>query len=142
MESKPRTILIVEDDEGMRSVYADALRHRGYRVLIANHGAEGVHLARRNRPDLILLDIRMPVMDGWGAAEYLKADPQTRDVPICAISAFEARPGELNPADCRFFDCFLMKPIEPRELVAEVDRRLGGALAYAPDPGAAGRFGG
>jgi two-component system cell cycle response regulator DivK len=125
----PRTILIVEDDEGMQSVYTAALRHCGYRVLTANHGAEGVHLARRNRPDLILLDIRMPVMDGWGAAEYLKADPQTRDVPICAISAFEARPGELNPADCRFFDCFLMKPIEPRELVAEVDRRLGGAHA-------------
>ena len=113
----------------MQSVYADALRHRGYRVLIANQGAEGVHLARRHRPDLILLDIRMPVMDGWGAAEYLKADPQTRDVPICAISAYEAKPGELDPTACSFFDCFLMKPIEPRELVAEVDRRLGGAQA-------------
>jgi CheY-like chemotaxis protein len=129
MASNPRTILIVEDDEGMQSVYADALRHRGYRVLIANQGAEGVHLARRNRPDLILLDIRMPVMDGWGAAEYLKADPQTRDVPICAISAFEARPGEMDPGESRLFDCYLTKPIEVRELVAEVDRRLGGATA-------------
>ena len=64
MASVPKTVLIVEDDEDTRTVYADALRERGYRVLTATQGAEGVHLARRHRPDLILLDIRMPVMDG------------------------------------------------------------------------------
>lgn len=121
----PKTILIVEDDEDTRSIYATALTGRGYRVLVATQGAEGVHLARRHHPDLILLDIRMPILNGWGAARYLRADPETRNIPICAISAYEVDDEERELAERVEFDCFLTKPIDPREVVAEVEARVG-----------------
>ena len=82
----PKSILIVDDDEDNRRIYSAALSERGYRVLVAMHGAEGVHLARTHKPALILLDIRMPVMDGWGAIRWLKSYPETRRIPVCAIS--------------------------------------------------------
>jgi CheY-like chemotaxis protein len=126
MPSVPKTVLIVEDDEDTRAVYADALRERGYRVLTATQGAEGVHLARRHRPDLILLDIRMPVMDGWEAARYIKSDLGISGVPICAISAYGLEPGEMEESARQYFDCFLMKPIDPKTVADEVDRRIGG----------------
>lgn len=126
MASDPKTVLIVEDDDDTRTVYADALKNRGYRVVMATQGAEGVHLARRNRPDLILLDIRMPVMDGWEAARYIKSYVATSTVPICAISAYDLEPGEMEESAREYFDCFLMKPISPGAVADEVDRRLGG----------------
>lgn len=125
MPPAPKTVLIVEDDEDTRTMYADALRDRGYRVVTATQGAEGVHLARRNRPDLILLDIRMPIMNGWDAARYLKGDLATSRVPICAISAYELEAGEMEAAAREYFECFLMKPVDPREIADEVDRRIG-----------------
>jgi CheY-like chemotaxis protein len=129
----PKTVLIVEDDEDTRKIYAAALTERGYQVVTATQGAEGVHLARRHRPDLILLDIRMPVMNGWSTARYLKADVDTRHIPICAISAYdiEEEEGAGQPVH---FDCFLMKPIDPHAVVAEVERRIG-----PPDPGQVGK---
>ena len=126
MAPVPKTVLIVEDDEDTRTVYADALRERGYRVLTATQGAEGVHLARRHRPDLILLDIRMPVMDGWEAARYIKSDLAISGVPICAISAYDLEAGEMEESARQYFDCFLMKPIDPKTVADEVDRRIGG----------------
>lgn len=120
-----KTVLIVEDDEETRSLYAAALSERGYHVLTASQGAEGVHLARRNRPDLILLDIRMPVMNGAGAARYLKSDQQTRHIPICAISAHGVQEDEQAVAEPSDFDCFLVKPIEPSEVVARVESLIG-----------------
>lgn len=128
----PKTVLIVEDDEDTRSIYGTAVSERGYRVLTATHGAEGVHLARRYRPDLILLDIRMPVMDGWQAMRYLKGDLQTRNIPICAISAYSVDDEERQAALRMEFDCVLAKPMDPREVVSEVERLIG-----PPDAGSA-----
>lgn len=130
----PRTVLIIEDDEDTRSIYRSALEEQGYRVVTATQGAEGVHLARRTSPDLILLDIRMPVMDGWGAARYLKSDPATRTIPICAISAFEAEDEESETSGRADFDCFLMKPLPLNAIVEEVARRIGPALPPGDDP--------
>lgn len=101
--------------------------------MTATHGAEGVHLARRHRPDLILLDIRMPVMDGWQAVHYLRSFPQTRAIPICAISAYEPEPEELERTRRLQFDCFLTKPMDPRDLVQEIEDRIGPALGSS-DP--------
>jgi CheY-like chemotaxis protein len=134
----PKTVLIVEDDEDTRSIYSTAIAERGYRVLTASQGAEGVHLARRHRPDLILLDIRMPVMDGWQVMRYLKSFPHTRSIPVCAISAYAPEEEELEQIGQMEFDCFLMKPIDPRDIVAEVEARIGppprGPFPYrAPD---------
>lgn len=129
----PRTVLIIEDDADTRSIYRSALEKQGYRVVTASQGAEGVHLARRTSPDLILLDIRMPVMDGWGAARYLKSDPDTRSIPICAISAYESDNEEGETSGRGDFDCFLTKPVSPDRIVQEVARRIGAALPPGAD---------
>lgn len=118
-----RTVLVIEDDEHTCAVYQMALSTRGYRVMMAAQGAEGVHLARTRRPDLVLLDIRMPVMDGWDALRYLRSYPETSHTPVCAISAFAPTRDELE----RFsdLDCFLVKPVDPREIVQMVEDRIG-----------------
>jgi CheY-like chemotaxis protein len=122
----PKTVLIVEDDEDTRSIYASGLRARGYGVLTATQGAEGVHLARRNLPDLILLDIRMPVLNGWGAAHYLKTDPETRRIPIWGISAYDLDEEERTEVQrLGHFDHFLMKPTDPSVVIAEIEEVLG-----------------
>lgn len=125
----PKTVLLIEDDEDTRDIYRAALEDRGYVVQTATQGAEGVHLARRTLPDLILLDIRMPVLNGWGAARYLKTDSETRNIPICAISAYDAEHEEAEAAEHVDFDCFLMKPITPDAILAEVEARIGPAEA-------------
>lgn len=129
-----KTILIIEDDADTREIYRAALEDRGYRVIIASQGAEGVHLARRSSPDLILLDIRMPILDGWGAARYLKSDPETRNIPICAISAYESEEEGAATSARVDFDCFLMKPIAPELIVAEVQARVGPANPGGTEP--------
>jgi two-component system, OmpR family, alkaline phosphatase synthesis response regulator PhoP len=121
----PKTVLIVEDDPDARSIYEEALTERGYTVLTALHGAEGVHLARRHRPDLILMDIRMPVMDGWQAIQYLKSDPAISHIPIWGISAYlsddelESQPSWLH------FDRLIAKPVDPGQLTAQIEALIG-----------------
>lgn len=128
-------MLIVEDNEDTRTIYGAALAERGYRVLAATHGAEGVHIARTRRPDLMLLDIRMPVMNRWAAARYLKSYPETRGIPICAISAYALEAEEDKLVE-RYVKCFLMKPVDPRRVVEEVERRIGSPIADLPPQGA------
>lgn len=121
----PRTVLVVEDDDASRAMYRDVLVEGGYRVLTATQGAEGVHLARRHHPDLILLDVRMPVMDGWAVARYLKSDPATLGIPVVALSAFPRAEEDPGPWDAPKFDHFLEKPIAPGRLIAEVESWIG-----------------
>src|SRR5687768_3720360 len=82
-----RTILIVEDQLEMRAISAAYLHHHGYRVLATDDGREGVRVAREEHPDLVLMDISLPGMDGLQATEALKADPATRDIPVLIVSA-------------------------------------------------------
>ncbi|MEX2374555.1 MAG: response regulator [Dehalococcoidia bacterium] len=116
----PRTILIVEDDSDAREIYAAALAAHGYRVVTAVHGAEGVHLARKNRPDLILMDLKMPIMDGLNALRYIKSDPAISHIPVWAISAYlsdDEGPEELGRMR---FDRLLAKPMDPNAMVDQV----------------------
>src|SRR5829696_2223508 len=83
-----KTVLVVEDDIDTSMIYAAALTQRGFNVLTARHGAEGVYLARRHIPRLILMDIRMPVMNGWHALATLKNDSDTRSIPVWVMSAY------------------------------------------------------
>lgn len=130
----PKTVLIVEDDSDARAIYEEALTERGFTVLIALHGAEGVHLARRHKPDLILMDIRMPVMDGWQAIEYLKSDPATAHIPIWAISAYIADEETMEEQPSWFqFDRLVSKPVDPVALVSEIESRIG-RPAPPPEP--------
>lgn len=120
-----KTVLIVEDDEETRKIYRDSLEEYGYRVLTASQGAEGVALARRSKPDLILLDVRMPIMDGRRAMQYLKSDPATAGIPIFGISGFtreEERPERPTKME---FDLFLTKPLDLGLVIAAIEQTIG-----------------
>ncbi|MEP7066313.1 MAG: response regulator, partial [Gemmatimonadota bacterium] len=82
-----KTVLLVEDNEDNRIVYSTILQHFGYVVMEALNGEEGIAKARAERPDLILMDISIPVIDGWEATQVLKRDPETRGIPIIALTA-------------------------------------------------------
>lgn len=120
-----KTILLVEDDSDTRMVYRDALGYAGYRVLTAVHGAEGVHLARRHRPDLILMDIRMPVMDGFTALRYIKTGDHTRAIPVWGITAAQITEQEWRESAPDDFDRLMPKPPVPAQLVGDIDEFFG-----------------
>lgn len=121
----PKTVLIVEDDDHLRTVYAAAVANHGYNVITAIHGAEGVHLARKHRPDMILLDFKMPVMDGEIAARYLRSYPETANIPIVVVSAFPAGDAKGEPAAAKSFSSRLSKPVDLEQLNAEIDDCIG-----------------
>jgi CheY-like chemotaxis protein len=81
------TVLLVEDDRDNRAIYRTILEHSGYLVIEAEDGETGVQLARQHRPALVLMDISIPVLDGWAATRILKSDPATAAIPIIALTA-------------------------------------------------------
>jgi CheY-like chemotaxis protein len=124
MTANGKTVLLVEDNEDNRIVYSTILRHFGYSVTEALNGEEGIAKARSEKPDLILMDISIPVIDGWEATQVLKHDPQTRQIPIIALTA-HALASDREKAMEVGCDGYLAKPCEPRAVVAEVQRFLG-----------------
>ncbi len=124
MNENRKTVLLVEDNEDNLVVYRTILEHVGYRVVEARDGEEGVARARQERPDLILMDISIPKIDGWEATQRLKAGADTDSIPIIALTAHaleEDRQKALQ-AGC---DGYLAKPVEPRRVVQEVERFVG-----------------
>jgi CheY-like chemotaxis protein len=118
-----RTILIVEDSDSNRSLMCDILSYHGYTVLEARNGAEGIETARKCSPDLVLMDIQMPVMDGLGAAKILREDPQTRLLRIIALTSF-AMHGDREKILASGFDDYIAKPIVTREFLLIIKRHL------------------
>lgn len=127
-----KTLLIVDDNADNREILAIFLEHFGYRVLKAGNGVEGMAQAREHAPDLILMDISMPVLDGFEATELLKLDPLTAGIPIVAVTAHPD--GALRTrAQGLGFTSYLIKPVPPRRLLREVERILGlGGVEEAP----------
>lgn len=125
-----KRILIVEDNLDTRTIYAMILRHYGYEAIEASDGAEGVSRAMETTPDLILMDLSMPVLDGWGATEKLKADERTADIPVVMITAHSALVSDEKARDAGFTS-LLLKPIETKRLVQEVERIIGPAESAA-----------
>jgi two-component system cell cycle response regulator DivK len=119
----PHRILIVEDNENNRCLSRDILIFHGYEVSVAADGQEGVALARELMPDLILMDIQMPGMDGMTAGGILKGDPATSGLKIIALTSFAMR-GDQEKFLAAGFDGFLSKPISTRELPGLVKRWL------------------
>ena len=117
-------MLLVEDNEDNRIIYSTVLRHVGYEVLEAGDGKQAVSLARSAKPDLILMDISIPEMDGWEATRILRQDPETSGIPIIALTA-HALQDDRERAIQVGFTSYLAKPIEPRAVVAEVRRWIG-----------------
>ena len=116
-------ILLVEDNEDNRLVYRTILDHFGFVVLEAADGEEGIRRARADGPDLILMDVSIPKIDGWEATRQLKADPNTASIPIIALTAHALATdrAKAQEAGC---DGYLAKPVEPRRVVEEVQKHL------------------
>ena len=119
-----KTILLVEDNEDNLIVYRTILDHVGYRVIEARDGEEGVARARADHPDLILMDVSLPKMDGWEATRRIKADEGTRQIPIIAVTA-HALDDDREKATQVGCDGYLAKPVAPRRVVEEVERFIG-----------------
>ena len=116
-------ILIVEDEPKNMKLARDVLRSRGYETLEATNGRDGVEMARREKPDLILMDMQMPVMDGLQATRLLKLDPVTRDIPIIALTA-SAMDGDEHIAIGAGCDGYITKPIAVRGFLEKLERFL------------------
>jgi two-component system cell cycle response regulator DivK len=116
-------ILLIEDTEDNRQILRDLLGHAGYALLEAHDGAEGVAAALRERPDLILMDIQLPVMDGYEATRRIKADPTTAHIPVIAVTSY-ALSGDETKATAAGCDGYIAKPYSPRALLAMVRRFL------------------
>lgn len=125
-EDGQKKVLLVEDNEDNLVVYRTILEHVGYIVLEARDGEEGVRRARSDHPDLILMDISIPKMDGWEATQRLKADEATRAIPIVALTAHALEEDRQRAIEVGC-DGYLAKPIEPRRVVQEVERFVGKA---------------
>ena len=118
-----KRILIVEDQEDNRSILRDLLSTAGYELIEATNGAEGVELARRERPDLILMDIQLPVVDGYEAARRIKANADLKSIPIIAVTSY-ALSGDEAKARSAGCDGYVTKPFSPRQLLAKVREYL------------------
>jgi two-component system cell cycle response regulator DivK len=121
----PHKILIVEDNDNNRSLLKDILSFHGYEISVAFDGREGVELARELMPDLILMDIQMPGLDGMTATSILKGDATTSRLKIIALTSFAMR-GDQEKFIAAGFDGYLSKPISTRELPGLVEQWLGG----------------
>lgn len=118
-----KRILLVEDHPDNLNIYRLVLEHFGYEVAAAGDGEAALRAVRENPPDLILMDISIPLMNGWEVTAILKADGATRHIPVVALTA-HAMAADRARAEETGFDGFLAKPVEPRQLVTEVGRFL------------------
>jgi CheY-like chemotaxis protein len=123
-------VLLVEDNEENRDALPRHLRRKGYEVLIAVDGRGGVDVAREETPDLILMDISLPVLDGWQASQQLKPAPETRGIPIIALTA-HAMAGDRERALVAGRDDYDTKPIEFPRLLAKIEAALAKRLRPA-----------
>ncbi|HEV8253210.1 MAG TPA: response regulator [Vicinamibacteria bacterium] len=116
-------ILLVEDNEMNRDMLSRRLERRGYQVVMALDGQQGVDLARSEKPDLILLDMSLPVLDGWEAARQLKADERTSGIPVIALTA-HAMSGDREKALESGCDDYDTKPIDLNRLLGKMETLL------------------
>jgi CheY-like chemotaxis protein len=118
-------ILVVEDNELNRDMLTRRLERRGYETLIAADGEQGLELARRSQPNLILMDMSLPVLDGWEATRRLKSSPETSAIPIVALTA-HAMSGDRERALEAGCDEYDTKPVEFPRLVLKIETLLKG----------------
>ena len=118
-------VLVVDDFADNREMYSEYLSFSGYEVIEAKNGMEAIEAARQRMPDIIIMDLSLPVMDGWEATRQLKADERTRRIPVVALTG-HALAGHSKGAKEAGCDSFLAKPCLPDQLVAEIRRMLDG----------------
>ncbi|MFL5310456.1 MAG: response regulator [Myxococcales bacterium] len=116
-------VLVVDDFQDNREMYAEYLAFSGFRVIQAANGKEALDQAFANRPDIIIMDLSLPVMDGWEATRRLKADQRTNAIPVVALTG-HAMHGHSKGAMEAGCDSFVAKPCLPDQLVAEIRKML------------------
>ena len=118
-----RCILVVEDQEDNRQILRDLLTTTDYEVMEAENGEEALAAVAKQRPDLILMDIQLPVMDGYEATRRIKADPALANIPVIAVTSY-ALSGDEEKARAAGCDDFVPKPFSPRQLLAKIRQYL------------------
>ena len=122
-----KCILLIEDHEDNRRIVRDLLTSVGYELIEAVTGEEGVALAERRRPDLILMDVLLPGMDGYEATRLIKAKPELRQSPIIAVTSYALSGDDIKALEAGC-DAYIAKPFSPRELLAKVREFLPAAI--------------
>ncbi len=120
-------VLIVEDQSDLRQLYAQALIMSGFAVIEAGNGAEAISHTSAHFPDLVIMDLSLPVLDGWEATRRLKDDSRTQHIPVVALTAHDGS-GELQRATRAGCDWFVPKPCQPHDLIEEVRRVIGAGV--------------
>jgi two-component system cell cycle response regulator DivK len=118
-----KQILVVEDTENNRRILNDLLTRSGFDVIEAIDGEKGVAMAAEHRPDLILMDIQLPIIDGYEATRRIKSNPDLRRIPIIAVTSY-ALSGDEDKARAAGCDDFVPKPYSPRQLLAKIRELL------------------
>jgi two-component system, cell cycle response regulator DivK len=121
-------ILLIEDNEMNRDMLSRRLTRKGYEVLIAVDGGQGIAMARSEAPDLILMDMSLPITDGWEATRQLKAAPETRRIPVIALTA-HAMTSDRDKAIEAGCDDYDTKPVELPRLLGKIESLLGQAAS-------------
>jgi DNA-binding response OmpR family regulator len=124
-EINTKVILCIEDEQEMIDLMRLILSRRGFEILGANGGKEGLEIIRKNHPDLVLLDLMMPEMDGWEVYQQMKADETTKDIPVIVVTAKAQSIDKVLGLHIAKVDDYIAKPFSPQELLASVDSVLG-----------------
>jgi two-component system cell cycle response regulator DivK len=114
-----KRILVVEDQEDNRQILRDLLTNAGFDMIEAENGEEAIASAQASRPDLILMDIQLPILDGYEATRRIKADPDLKSIPIIAVTSY-ALSGDEDKARRTGCDDYVAKPFSPRQLLAKI----------------------
>jgi two-component system cell cycle response regulator DivK len=118
-----KRVLVVEDQEDNMQILGDMLESAGYEMIVAVNGVEALEAVARQPPDLILMDIQLPIMDGYEATRRIKADPATKAIPIIAVTSY-ALGGDEERARAAGCDDFVPKPYSPRQLLLKIRQYL------------------
>jgi DNA-binding response OmpR family regulator len=124
-ENIPKKILCIEDEPEMIDLIRLILSRRGFEISGANGGKEGLAIIRKDHPDLVLLDLMMPQMDGWEVYQQMKADQATKDIPVIVVTAKAQSIDKVLGLHIAKVDDYITKPFSPQELLASVDNVLG-----------------
>jgi two-component system cell cycle response regulator DivK len=114
-----KRILVVEDQEDNRQILRDLLASAGYTMIEARDGAAGLATAKKEHPDLILMDIQLPLLDGYEATRRIKADPDLKSIPVIVVTSY-ALSGDESKARAAGCDAYVTKPYSPRLLLAKI----------------------
>ncbi|HNO31097.1 MAG TPA: response regulator [Anaerolineales bacterium] len=120
--SSTKKILCIEDEPEMVDLIRLILIRKGFEVFGAPGGLEGIRLVREMHPDLVLLDLMMPDMDGWEVYQQMKADPGTRDIPVIVVTAKAQNIDKVLGLHIAKVDDYIAKPFSPKELMESIDR--------------------